>query len=106
LACDDEGIATTSGKEAVMGCHGSHGRLRGKIKQCKLRQIQNNQTGFGVLLPAETVERAIEAEGIRFRDCLFTPLITLWMFLAQVLSADGSCREATARLLAFLGAQP
>lgn len=89
-----------------MGCHGSHGRLRGKIKQCKLRQIQNNQTGFGVLLPAETVERAIEAEGIRFRDCLFTPLITLWMFLAQVLSADGSCREATARLLAFLGAQP
>lgn len=89
-----------------MGCHGSHGRLRGKIKQSKLAQIQNNETGFGVLLPAETVERAIKAEGIRFRDCLLSPLITLWMFLAQVLSADGSCREATARLLAFLGSQP
>jgi hypothetical protein len=88
-----------------MGCHGSHGRLRGKIRQCKSTQIQNNQIGFGALLPEQTVERAMDAEGIWFRDCLFTPLITLWMFLAQVLSADGSCREATARLLAFLAAQ-
>jgi hypothetical protein len=88
-----------------MGCHASHGRLGGKIKRSKLTQIQNNQFGFGALLAEQTVQRAMDAEGIGFRDCLFTPLITLWMFLAQVLSADGSCREATARLLAFLTGQ-
>jgi hypothetical protein len=88
-----------------MGSHASHGRLRGKIKQFKLAQIQKTQFGFSALLPEQTVNRAMDAEGIRFRDCLFTPLITLWMFLAQVLSADGSCREATAKLLAFLATQ-
>ena len=31
------------------------------------------------------------------------PLVTLWAFLYQVLSADQSCRAAVARLLAFLG---
>jgi hypothetical protein len=46
----------------------------------------------------------MDAQGIRFRDSLFTPLVTLWMFLAQVLSSDGSCRQTVARLLAFLAA--
>lgn len=41
---------------------------------------------------------------MQFRDCLFTPLMTLWTFLAQVLSPDGSCRQAVAKLLAFLAA--
>ena len=31
---------------------------------------------------------------------IFTPLVTLWVFLGQVLSADPSCRAAVARLIA------
>jgi hypothetical protein len=33
-------------------------------------------------------------------DRIFTPLVTLWVFLEQVLSADHSCRAAVARLIA------
>jgi len=59
----------------------------------------------GGLLPTGRVEAALEAEGVRFRDCLYTPLVTLWMFLGQVLDPDGSCRAAVARLLAFVEAR-
>src|SRR4029450_7651763 len=31
---------------------------------------------------------------------VFSPLVTLWVFLSQVLSADHSCRAAVARLIA------
>ena len=54
------------------------------------------------LLPPERVQGAAEAEGVGFRECLLTPLVTLWTFLSQVLSPDGSCRNAVASLLAFL----
>ena len=33
-------------------------------------------------------------------DRIYSPLVTLWVFLGQVLSADHSCRAAVARLLA------
>src|SRR5262249_8035370 len=33
-------------------------------------------------------------------DRIFSPLVTLWVFLGQVLSADHSCRAAVARLIA------
>ena len=87
-----------------MRCHGSQGRLRSKVKRKSVELMENNGGGLRDLLPPQIVQRAVEAEGIRFRQSLFTPLVTLWMFLAQVLSADGSCREAVARLLAFLAA--
>jgi hypothetical protein len=88
-----------------MASHGSQGRLRGKVDRAGARLIQDNGAGLRDLLPAQTVQRAVEMEGIQFRDCLFTPLVTLWMFLTQVLSANGSCREAVAGLLAFVAAR-
>src|SRR5437762_3514095 len=33
-------------------------------------------------------------------DRVFSPRVTLWVFLGQVLSADHSCRAAVARLIA------
>ena len=33
-------------------------------------------------------------------DRIYSPLVTLWVFLGQVLSADHSCRAAVARLIA------
>jgi hypothetical protein len=33
-------------------------------------------------------------------DRIYSPLVTLWVFLSQVLSADHSCRAAVARLIA------
>lgn len=88
--------------------HASQGRLRGQVSDqvdCMARRAaQGELTQLRHLLPAERVQRAVEAEGVKFRVCLFTPLVTLWTFLTQVLSPDGSCANAVAKLLALLSA--
>ena len=37
-----------------------------------------------------------------WRERIFTPLVTLWTFLSQVLEADSSCCKAVAKTLAYL----
>jgi hypothetical protein len=59
------------------------------------------QLPFHDLLEPDTVAEVLEQNHVTFRDRIFTPLITLWAFLSQVLSPDHSCREAVARLIAF-----
>jgi hypothetical protein len=56
---------------------------------------------FADLLPAEQVQQALDQEQVSFAERLFTPLVTLWVFLSQVLDPDGSCRAAVARFLAW-----
>ena len=53
-----------------------------------------------VLTPAEIAEVA-EALDLRWRRCVFTPFVTLWMFVWQALSPGASCREAVLRLLSY-----
>jgi hypothetical protein len=57
------------------------------------------------LLPAQQVRQALRDEGVTFRDRLFSPLVTLWVFLSQVLDPDHSCRAAVARFLAWRGSR-
>jgi hypothetical protein len=57
------------------------------------------------LLPAERVEQALRDESVSFRDRLFNPLVTLWVFLSQALDPDHSCRAAVARFLAWRAAR-
>jgi Transposase DDE domain len=52
------------------------------------------------VLTAEEVAAAAERCGLRFRQRLFSPFVTLWLFVWQALSPDGSCREAVLRLWA------
>jgi Insertion element 4 transposase N-terminal len=59
------------------------------------------QLPFHDLLEPDTVAQVLEDHQVTFRDRIFTPLVTLWTFLSQVLSPDHSCREAVARLIAF-----
>jgi hypothetical protein len=87
-----------------MHFHGSHGGLGGKVCDLRTALLDDHGSALCRLLPAESVQPAVEAEGVVFRDCLFTPLVTLWTFLFQVLGPDGSCRAAVARLLALLAA--
>ena len=56
---------------------------------------------FSELLPGQLAEQALREENVAFRDRLFSPLVTLWVFLSQVLDADHSCRAAVARFLAW-----
>ncbi len=57
---------------------------------------------FCELLPASYVERVLDDEDVQWRDCVYSPLVTLWTFLSQTLCPDHSCRQAVARLRAFL----
>lgn len=60
---------------------------------------------FAELLPQGLAQQALRDEAVCFRDRLFSPLVTLWVFLSQVLDPDHSCRAAVARLLAWRTAQ-
>jgi len=48
------------------------------------------------------VEQTLQTHGACWREEVFTPLVTLYAFLGQVFAADGSCRAAVARVLAWL----
>jgi hypothetical protein len=87
-----------------MKCHGSHGRQAGKFHQLRQQLIDGDDQAIRQLLPVGQVEQAVEEEKVAFRFCLFTPLVTVWTFLGQVLSPDGSCRQAVAKLAAFMAA--
>src|SRR4051812_18545585 len=69
----------------------------------RLRQQLARAPGlpFADALPAARVEQALREEGVAYRDRLFPPLVTLWLFLSQVLDPDHSCRAAVARFLAW-----
>jgi hypothetical protein len=62
----------------------------------------SGQTDWSKLVSAAQVEALLAELGVRGRACSYSPLVTLWTFLSQVLSPDHSCREAVAKLRAFL----
>lgn len=53
---------------------------------------------FSDLLSEDKVKQECERLQHRFRERVYTPAVTLWVFLSQVLSADHSCLEAVAKL--------
>jgi Transposase DDE domain len=57
---------------------------------------------FHEVLDAEMVESAVASSGATFNRRIYTPFITLCMFLSQVLDPDHSCRAAVARLIVWL----
>lgn len=57
---------------------------------------------FHDLLDAAMVQATVEAEGVVFNKSLYNPLVTLGVFLSQVLDPDHSCRAAVARLIVWL----
>ena len=73
-----------------------------RVRQCRRQMLADQDLCLAKLLPQERVEAAVERHGVRFRERLYTPLVTIWTFLYQVLASDQSCRAAVARLLAFL----
>lgn len=56
---------------------------------------------FAALLGEERILDAMNEARARFQGWVYTPTVTLWVFLSQCLSADHSCREAVAGLLAW-----
>lgn len=55
---------------------------------------------FRELLSAERIVAALEAAGVTFRDRIYSPMVTLWAFLSQVVARNSSCQDAVSRVLA------
>lgn len=67
----------------------------------KLQSDPQQSLIFERFLPAVEVLEVCEQFGHGFRDRIYTPVVTLWMFLGQTLSPDHSCRDAVHRLNAW-----
>jgi hypothetical protein len=47
------------------------------------------------------ISKICEEIGHKFRDCDYSPMVVVWMFITQVLSKDHSCQQAVTRLNAW-----
>ncbi len=61
--------------------------------------LQDGDLPFTHVLTEEVITDALATIG-DWLDRIFSPVVTLWVFLGQVLDADHSCRAAVARLIA------
>ena len=78
----------------------THGRFREQVRFLRRQFLQDGELPFTDVLSDETVAQALAALNIVWLDRIYSPLVTLWVFLGQVLSQDHSCRAAVARLVA------
>lgn len=82
--------------------HSTPKRRTRQIETLRTQFAQADGLPFADVLTAERVENALHEEQAAWREELYTPLLTLWAFLSQVVSPDGSCRAIVARVLAWL----
>ena len=78
----------------------SQRRLQQQMSFLQRQFLQDGNLAFGDVLSEEIVVQALTAINVVWLDRIYSPLVTLWVFLGQVLSADHSCRAAVARLIA------
>jgi hypothetical protein len=79
--------------------HPNRAAFRDQVNFLRRQFLQDSDLPFTNVLTEEVIAQALEAI-TGWLDRIFSPLVTLWVFLGQVLSADHSCRKAVARLIA------
>ena len=80
--------------------HSNHGRFRQQVQFLRRQFLQDGNLPFTDILTEKVVAQALSELGKDWLDRIFSPLVTLWVFLGQVLRGDHSCRAAVARLIA------
>lgn len=81
--------------------HFSQGRFGQQARFLQQQFLQDGNLPFSDILSTGLIEQALTALQVGLVNCVYTPLVTLRVFLGQVLSADHSCRAAVARLIAY-----
>src|SRR5258708_34822640 len=89
-----------TGKEATRMRYSNQGRFQQQVRFLRRQFLQDGELPFSSVLTEEVVAHALTSISACWLDRIYTPLVTLWVFLSQVLSADHSCRAAVARLIA------
>ena len=79
--------------------YSNRGPFREQVNFLRRQFLQDGELPFTNVLTEEVIAQALAAL-TGWLDRIFSPLVTLWVFLGQVLSADHSCRAAVARLSA------
>lgn len=85
--------------------YSSQGRFRQQVRFLQQQFLQDGNLPFSDILSTGLIEQALTALQVGLVNCVYTPLVTLRVFLGQVLSADHSCRAAVARLIAYRAAR-
>lgn len=67
--------------------------------QSKSKSVQS--LCLELLLPSNMVATICKEIDYLFRDRGYTPMVVVWMFITQLLSADHSCQQAVTRLNAW-----
>jgi hypothetical protein len=98
--CDEEPL---TGKEAEMR-HCTWNRVSWQINSIRNSLGQRQGLPFVDLLTPDML-RELAGQAAESSEPIYTPLVTLWMFLGQVIDPDHSCRQAVARLLVWLTLQ-
>ena len=80
--------------------HSSQGRLQQQASFLRSQFLQDGPATFSNVLSEGLLAQALTAIDSCWIERIYSPLVTLWVFLGQVLSADHSCRAAVARLIA------
>jgi IS4 transposase len=88
-----------TGREATRMRHPHPGSFREQLSFLRRQVLQDGDLPFTNVLTEEVLAQAL-ATATGWLGRIFSPLVTLWVFLGQVLSADHSCRAAVARLIA------
>jgi hypothetical protein len=83
--------------------------LFGRAPRCRLQDLLGQWSqmpslnqymeAFGELIPQTLLARS--RDGVNSRQRIFSPLVTFWAFLAQVLERGSSCRDALQRMSAW-----
>ena len=77
----------------------TQGRFRRQLRFLRRQFLQEGELPFSDVLSEKIVKQALSDADVVWNERIYTPLVTLWIFLSQVLSADHSCRAAVARLI-------
>ena len=73
-------------------------RRRGEqVKRLRQRFLQSTEHALGEVLPRNELEASVQRYCGPYRDRLYPPLVTLGLFIDQVMSADQSCQDVVAR---------
>jgi hypothetical protein len=93
------GFGLLPGSEPIPMRRSHHRSFRTQANTLRRQFLQDGDLPFTDILTDAVIADALATVG-KWLDRIFSPLVTLWVFLGQVLSADHSCRAAVARLIA------
>jgi hypothetical protein len=81
--------------------HRTRGRLSRQLHSARQRLAAAPGLPFSQLMDAQTIDDALAADGGTFRERLYPPCTTLWIFLSQVLDPMQCCLQAVLRFVAY-----